>query len=133
MLRIAKEYLVAHRDEINERKRKSLTKREYDIAYWKTHKAEHKKYRETHIESIKDSILRRTRGITLAQYYQMLDLQNNRCAICNKKLKRISKFTHVDHEHKTGKVRQILCGTCNSGLGYFKENSKLLCSTCLSM
>lgn len=68
-----------------------------------------------------DAHLRREYGITLDDYRQMLAMQNFGCAICGagpSPKRRLS----VDHDHKTGKVRGLLCGKCNSGLGFFKEN-----------
>ena len=49
--------------------------------------------------------------------------QRNKCAICKNKLP--VRF-HVDHCHNTKKVRGILCGSCNIGIGNFKENIKSL-------
>lgn len=68
--------------------------------------------------------LRRLYGLTKEQYWQMVRDQGGACAIC----KTISdKFTlRVDHCHTTGKVRGLLCGTCNSGLGFLKDSPKLL-------
>ena len=43
------------------------------------------------------------------------------CHICGSKDK-----LHVDHDHKTNKVRHYLCHTCNRGLGYFKDDPTLL-------
>lgn len=54
--------------------------------------------------------------------------QNAACAICKKFEemfdKRTNKKKHlcVDHDHKTGKVRGLLCHSCNLGLGKFKDN-----------
>lgn len=42
------------------------------------------------------------------------------CMICGR------KATHVDHEHKTGVVRGVLCNNCNTGLGMFADSPKLL-------
>lgn len=64
-------------------------------------------------------------------YYKIIKNQNNKCPICNTRFKSIYKkqgkrrLTHVDHDHKTGKVRGILCQKCNVGLHYF-ENKKFI-------
>lgn len=54
-------------------------------------------------------------GITLEQYEQMLTAQNGVCAICG----RIptGRSLHVDHNHKTGEVRGLLCHSCNFAIG----------------
>lgn len=46
------------------------------------------------------------------------------CAICHKKPGR--KQLVVDHDHKTGKVRSLLCSNCNLGLGQFMDSPRLL-------
>lgn len=78
---------------------------------------------------VKNQSLIRSFGITLEDYNRMLEAQNGVCAICGKSEiiidKRISKLRAltVDHNHKTGKVRGLLCARCNQALGLFKENS----------
>lgn len=59
-------------------------------------------------------------GITLEQYDDMLYLQRGRCAICLQPFAS-SKLTHVDHNHKTGQVRGLLCYNCNLMLGHALE------------
>jgi len=49
----------------------------------------------------------------------MLAEQNNKCAFC---LKPATKTLHVDHDHDTLAVRQLLCQQCNSALGLLYEN-----------
>jgi hypothetical protein len=64
-------------------------------------------------------------GITGEEYDEMLLSQFEKCAICagtNVSGRRLS----VDHNHKTGKVRGLLCNQCNLGLGYFYDNPTLL-------
>lgn len=66
-------------------------------------------------------------GITLAQFNALMTAQNSCCAICGTPFASLnSKQVHVDHSHKTGKVRSILCHHCNTGLGAFREQTVLL-------
>lgn len=51
--------------------------------------------------------------------------QNGVCAIC-KKTCTCGRSLAVDHNHKTGKVRALLCSRCNRGLGLFMENPEYL-------
>ena len=48
------------------------------------------------------------------QYQEMLDAQNNECACCHDPF---TRTPHVDHDHSTDKVRGLLCGPCNHGIG----------------
>ncbi len=66
-------------------------------------------------------------GLTVEQYDAMLMEQNYVCAICNKSEKSSTRgVLFIDHDHKTGKVRGLLCDTCNRGLGYFYDNTSFL-------
>lgn len=70
-------------------------------------------------------------GISPEEYRLKKKKQENRCAIC-KKLERISNrkgkrhSLSVDHDHKSDKVRDLLCGNCNRGLGLFFDRVELL-------
>ncbi len=70
-----------------------------------------------------DSIFRDKFGIGLYQYETLLNQQNGVCFLCNN-----SDFRNlaVDHNHKTGKVRRLLCTSCNVGLGKFNDDPTLL-------
>lgn len=65
-----------------------------------------------------------TYGITVDEYRKMEAKQNRCCAICGGK--NGLRSLGVDHDHETKKVRGLLCNSCNSGLGMFKDNIKLL-------
>ena len=56
--------------------------------------------------------------------------QNHKCAICNKSpvygRHKYPRKLAIDHNHKTGKIRGLLCRYCNLALGGFKDNIKLL-------
>lgn len=56
-------------------------------------------------------------GITIEEYNNILVSQNNCCDICGKSIENSPKKFHIDHDHKTGKNRGILCSTCNMNLG----------------
>jgi hypothetical protein len=61
----------------------------------------------------KDQRLRSKYGITLEQYNQMHAAQNHSCDICKKHQDNFKSSLHVDHNHKTGNVRGLLCFRCN--------------------
>lgn len=64
-------------------------------------------------------------GITPEQYEEMLIKQDNKCLIC-KSSEWGSVKPNIDHDHITGKVRGILCRSCNHGLGQFKDSVESL-------
>lgn len=68
---------------------------------------------------MRDIRRRSTYGLEPEQFEQMLVEQNYRCKICQADN---PKNLHIDHCHKTGVVRGILCGACNMGLGHFGDN-----------
>ena len=70
-------------------------------------------------------------GISLEEYKEMLTNQGGKCAICevtenNTTGDRKDWNFAVDHDHKTGKVRGLLCNNCNRALGLFKDSANLL-------
>lgn len=67
--------------------------------------------------------LKKTYGITIDTYNALLEAQNFKCKICGMSSNR---NLSVDHEHSTGRIRGLLCGVCNSGLGMFKDSPHLL-------
>ena len=69
-------------------------------------------------------------NITLKEYKELLKKQKGVCAICKQsevsKLKGKIKKLAVDHCHKIGKVRGLLCDRCNRGLGYFRDDKIII-------
>lgn len=61
-------------------------------------------------------------GLSKKEYDKILKEQNGKCAICGTPESELKKSLCVDHNHKTGKVRGLLCTLCNQGLGSFKDN-----------
>lgn len=69
--------------------------------------------------------LLRKYGITQADYEALLEQQGGGCAICERKpTKKIS--LHVDHDHRTGTVRGLLCFLCNNALGDLGDDAEHL-------
>lgn len=60
-------------------------------------------------------------GITKTDYEELLVIQNGVCAICHRTNK--GSALCVDHCHATGKVRGLLCGTCNRAIGWLGDNA----------
>jgi hypothetical protein len=64
-------------------------------------------------------------GLTWAQYEEMVSKQKGKCAIC-KKICSTGKRLSVDHDHKTNKIRGLLCLNCNQGLGKLGDDIESL-------
>lgn len=74
-------------------------------------------------EHLRDYLLRRNYGISLARYNEMLREQGGKCGLCAQAPQ--DDLLCVDHNHATGSVRKLLCRTCNTGLGCFKDDPEL--------
>lgn len=69
-------------------------------------------------------------NLTPEQHDEMLAAQNGLCALCGNPPDpngvRAASRLHVDHDHLTGVVRELLCNVCNQGLGHFRDDPALL-------
>jgi hypothetical protein len=74
--------------------------------------------------SIQKSKLKRKYGITIEQYEAMVKEQKGVCYIC--KSENPNRKLSVDHCHKTGKIRKLLCDKCNMTLGLINDSQELL-------
>lgn len=68
---------------------------------------------------------KRAYGMEWGDFEKMLKAQKYKCAICKAKFESDTDAC-VDHDHKTNKVRGLLCNSCNNGLGRFMDNIKYL-------
>ena len=112
--------------------------RKYRDSHYEEMLARHRRYNEenkdmlkikSHEEYMADIPKHRKKrlnkyGLTIEDYENMLISQNYSCAICGGDNK--GKNFAVDHDHKTGKVRALLCSTCNSGIGSLKDSIDIL-------
>ena len=78
---------------------------------------------EAHQRNARKYQLKKLYGITPEQYAVMFKTQRGRCAICKRKSPR---RLHVDHCHRTGLLRALLCNRCNLGIGYFDDRPDLM-------
>src|SRR2546425_2883267 len=104
--------------------------------WWKENRQRHIEYCSKYYFATKGSMQHKKRkdrsrasrwkkdglSFTLDQYQQSYALQEGKCVICQL----FRPTLCVDHDHKTGKVRALLCRTCNAGLGDFRDNLTLL-------
>jgi hypothetical protein len=88
-----------------------------------------KRYRENNLEKTKkiarEGHIRRKFGLTVEEYNAISFSQNEVCAICQQKCDTGYNLA-VDHNHKTGKIRGLLCKNCNTSIGLLKEDIKVL-------
>ena len=79
---------------------------------------------------MKDYDLKKQYGITLEDYEELFKQQKGCCKICDRHISELNqkhkKNLCVDHCHKTGKIRGLLCDKCNRGLGLFCDDKSLL-------
>ncbi len=105
----------------------SLSKRADWAAYMRAYS---KRARAANPDYHKSIFLRRKYGISVADYDRMLESQGGACAICAKPEKMAIRGTvvalAVDHDHDTGAVRALLCSACNTAIGLFNDDPKLL-------
>lgn len=87
-------------------------------------------WRANNRDKVIEQRLKMRYGISLDDYNRMLTAQNNRCAICGTEEAKAHNMSgkvvklSVDHNHKTGAVRALLCQDCNVAIGYFNEDAE---------
>jgi hypothetical protein len=129
-----KEYYRTHKDSIkNATKKYKSTRKEQYKEYYKKYKEKSSEYYKTRMlknpQKVKEGWIRgglkKRFNMTLEEYNLILEKQENKCFICRTDVSLTGKRLHVDHDHKNGKIRGLLCNQCNLGLGAFKDNIEL--------
>lgn len=125
-----KKYCKDNKDKIKKRYKKWCKKNEDKI------KIRSKKYREENKEKIieksrkyyrenkdrhRNEKLKRNFGITSDDYNEMLKEQKCCCWICGRHKIQFKTRLAIDHCHETDKIRGLLCGGCNTGLGIVED------------
>lgn len=90
------------------------------------HRAAGRAYYDSHKLQARKNHLKRTYGLSLEDYNKMLMAQNNCCLVCGRDQSKLSRNLSVDHDHKTGKIRGLLCDVCNGFLGIVQDDVKKL-------
>jgi hypothetical protein len=67
-------------------------------------------------------------NLTIEDYNNMFENQNGCCLICKRHQTDFKKRLAVDHCHESGKIRGLLCSSCNTALGLFKDSVDSLTS-----
>jgi hypothetical protein len=114
----AREYCKQHRVEISNKQSeryKALTLEE-----------KHAQRQIAHVRDLKSKY-----GMSIEEFIILRDKQENKCAICGKEETRKSTLgfqmnLSVDHDHKTGKIRGLLCKKCNTAIGSLFDDTQLL-------
>ena len=88
--------------------------------------ADQRRWREENPGRVQESFRKRRYDVAHGWYAQTLAAQNGRCAICKSADAGNLGTFHVDHCHKTGAVRGLLCGNCNHLLGKAQDNLEIL-------
>ena len=98
-------------------KHKDKEKAAREIYYSKNKKEileRQQKYNKENPIKRKNAMLKYEYGITLDDYNKMFNEQEGKCAICQRHQNDLTRTLCVDHDHKTNKVRALLCVTCNT-------------------
>lgn len=79
--------------------------------------------RQKHAERSRKSYLLKYYGITPEEYDRIAS-EATKCAICSEGIS--SSNMHLDHNHATGAIRGVLCGSCNMGIGLLKDSPTII-------
>jgi hypothetical protein len=131
------------RKEITERHRKAKStqdkwykanaekKKQYAREYYRNHREKRliavKEYYKKRPHVAFAAVIKRTYGITVEQYNNLLSSQDFKCAICRADfdLRKKGASPSIDHCHSTKRVRGILCSKCNISLGHLEKEGFL--------
>ena len=121
-LKRGKVYQATHQEKIRSRHK------EYRLAHKEEIKAQrsaHMKWlRSEHPEIVKAREIKSRYGLTKVEFNYLLSKQGGVCAVC-KKPNWNGRGPMVDHDHKSGKVRGLLCVKCNVAIGMVDDDAKI--------
>lgn len=115
-----KKYNREHRKRNAERRREIYKQKTQEIL------AKGGKWYLENKERIANKNRKRMYGITPEEYQKMVDEQKGCCAICGRHSSVFKRGLSIDHNHKTKKVRKLLCPKCNLAIGHSDEDISIL-------
>ena len=121
---VNRKWYFRHKDE-QHIKQKEYREKKKDEAkvYQKKYREERKDYfiayRLAHQDEFYAKSLKRKYGLSVEEYSMLVQKQRGVCAVCGNTW---GSRLHVDHDHKTGKVRALLCFKCNLVLGLINDD-----------
>jgi hypothetical protein len=83
---------------------------------------DHREFKKASKAKAHDAMVVRTYGLAPGDYERLLASQGGRCAVTGCRATGKTKRLAVDHDHRTGEVRGILCGVHNQLIGYNRDN-----------
>jgi hypothetical protein len=97
--------------------------REWQLNNRERYAANQRRWKESGGKALSDrrSHLKCKFGLTPAEYEEKLAAQGGGCALCGRK-PAPGRQLDIDHDHKTGAVRGLICNSCNQGLGQFRDD-----------
>ena len=111
----------------------SIKNKQYQKEYYFKNRAKKLKARKLlymntpyDVRLAKNNQLKNTYKISIEEYEQKLKEQNYSCAICNRHRDEFKRNLSVDHDHKTGKIRSLLCIICNSNVAIVEDKLEMI-------
>ena len=111
----------------------SIKNKQYQKEYYFKNRAKKLKARKLlymntpyDVRLAKNNQLKNTYKISIEEYEQKLKEQNYSCVICNRHRDEFKRNLSVDHDHKTGKVRSLLCIICNSNVAIVEDKLEMI-------
>ena len=107
--------------------------REYDRRHYEAEQDRRRAQRAAYVQRLgKDVVnraatrarLRRQHRLEPEEYERMYAKRDGRCDICGRRPRK--KSLSVDHDHKTGRIRGMLCGSCNCAIGLMRDDTAAL-------
>lgn len=120
---IDKAYAELNRDKIREYQAAYREKnREKHLVY---HREYHANNRDRHKANGRRAYLKYKYGLSDVEYARMVEEQGGVCRICGKQ-NTANRHLAIDHDHRTGAVRALLCSSCNSAIGLLGDDATLV-------
>ncbi len=124
-----REYYQKNKEKRREQQKKWMKRnkekvKEYSKKEREKLKGKSEKWKEWNRVRKKGYNLKKTFGITIKQYNELFQKQGGICAICGNREN--GKSLAVDHNHKTGEIRELLCTNCNLTIGLLNDDPSIL-------